>query len=259
MFSLLELPKASQCKANPGKTLCRNLALNASRTWWEVDACEVCQRGRRYTWHGSWGKLFVSTRCSLLLFKSEDEQVLCCTGWVLEQIWATTWGSMHKKRKHMHTQICMLTHNTPWSIHYFHSMFSLSQFWYLLSLFHLCCALNRYLIDLFCFKTHKSTTMAIVGYDESIFCTQQSSIQSTLKSCLCTNGSGVVKVKQETSLLPLRLWNKEHISSESMFLPRLSLRFVLFSFFFFFFSVSPTCKPNIAKPEVVTESICFSS
>lgn len=115
-----------------------------------------------------------------------------------------------------------------------------------------------YLIDLFCFKTHKSTTMTIVGYDESIFCTQQSSIQSTLKSCLCTNGSGVVKVKQETSLLPLRLWNKEHTSSESMFLPRLSLRFVLFSFFFFFFSVSPTCKPNIAKPEVVTESICFS-
>lgn len=31
-------------------------------------------------------------------------------------------------KKHMHTQICMLTHNTPWSIHYFYSMFYLSQF-----------------------------------------------------------------------------------------------------------------------------------
>lgn len=42
-----------------------------------------CARGeeRRYTWLGSWEQLFVSTRCSLLLFESEDEQVLSGTGW----------------------------------------------------------------------------------------------------------------------------------------------------------------------------------
>lgn len=43
MVSLLALPKASQWGAEPGTTSCRNLALNARGTRWEVDACEVCQ------------------------------------------------------------------------------------------------------------------------------------------------------------------------------------------------------------------------
>lgn len=104
-FLCWHVQKASQWDAEPGTASCRNLALNARGTWWEVDACK-CARGeeRRYTWHGSWERLFVSTRCSLLLFKSEDEQVLRGTGWVLEQIRANIKGRTRRARATTDTQ-----------------------------------------------------------------------------------------------------------------------------------------------------------
>lgn len=158
-FLCWHVQKASQWEAEPGTASCRNLALNARGTWWEVDACK-CARGeeRRYTWHGSREWLFVSTRCSLLLFKSEDEQVLRGTEWVLEQIRANIKGQAWRAHATADTQCSseyslFLRYTSSREVLYVRFCF-----WFTLWL-----RLDLCLIDLFHFKAHKATVMAIAA------------------------------------------------------------------------------------------------
>lgn len=65
-----------------------------------------CARGveRRYTWQGSWERLFVFTHCSLLLFKSEDEQVLSYNGWFRSKFGQIS-RDTHACKAHAHTDV----------------------------------------------------------------------------------------------------------------------------------------------------------
>lgn len=169
-----------------------------------------CARGveRRYTWQGSWERLFVFTHCSLLLFKSEDEQVLSCNGWF--------WSKSGQISRDTRTQRCMRiptsmhTKSTPQSIHYFYGIFFWASFIYdtvsFASIsFALCLKLVLCLIDWFHFKTHKATVVANAALPCHVsilhphcrgYCIWRSLIPH-----LCRTGSRRVKVENKTFLL----------------------------------------------------------
>lgn len=155
-FSLLARPKGQPVRSWAWHSFLQKSCLNARGTWWEVDACKFARgEERRYTWHGSWEQLFVSTHCSLLLFKSEDEQVLRGTGWVLEQIRANIKGQTRRAHATADTQCSseyslFLRYTSSRAV-----LYVWFCFWFTLWL-----RLDLCLIDLFHFKAHKATFMA---------------------------------------------------------------------------------------------------
>lgn len=157
-----------------------------------------CARGgeRRYTWQGRRESLFVFSHCSLLLFKSEDEQVPSYNGWFWNKSGQIS-RDVHARRGTC-THTFMHTKSTPLSIHYFYSILFWASFIYeIVSFasisFALCLQLVLSLMYWVHFKTHKATVVASVAPPPP------ASTPLSLKSCFYTiTGSRRVKVVNKT-------------------------------------------------------------